>query len=442
MPFALWGITNALLAPPKRHTRCTRRFVLEQPQQKAPIASPEAVEQARNTDIVAVAEHLGLELETRGAATWALCPFHDERTASFSLNSERGLYKCFGCGAGGDVIKLWRELRPDATFPEAVAGICAVGGGAAPREKPAAPSPEETASDVEAMRRAVAAAAAFYAAQLAERGGGAGGARQYLARRGIRAATAAKFGVGFSPPGGDRSALLAGARGKFDRDDLAAAGVLYPRRDPADRRVWDRFAGKLVLPIRDASGACCGFGSRHVDEASARGPKYVNSPATPLFLKRACLFGLDVAKRAIADRDEAIIVEGYFDVLALHDVGVEHVVASLGVGISPEQLERAARFSPSRRVVLCLDGDAAGAAAVRRLCEQVLPKLSRDAGVDACVAFMPGGAKDASDFIAGRRAAGADDAAIADEIRAVADDATPWLEHETCVVDGGPGDAP
>ena len=197
-----------------------------------------------------------------------------------------------------------------------------------------------------------------------------------------------------------------------------------------------------MLPIRDASGACCGFGSRHVDEASARGPKYVNSPATPLFLKRACLFGLDVAKRAIADRDEAIIVEGYFDVLALHDVGVEHVVASLGVGISPEQLERAARFSPSRRVVLCLDGDAAGAAAVRRLCEQVLPKLSRDAGVDACVAFMPGGAKDASDFIAGRRAAGADDAAIADEIRAVADDATPWLEHETCVVDGGPGDAP
>ncbi|KAH8054604.1 RNA polymerase [Aureococcus anophagefferens] len=380
------------------------------------MASPEAVEQARNTDIVAVAEHLGLELETRGAATWALCPFHDERTASFSLNSERGLYKCFGCGAGGDVIKLWRELRPDATFPEAVAGICA------------------------AMRRAVAAAAAFYAAQLAERA--AARRRAPVPRAAASAAAAAKFGVGFSPPGGDRSALLAGARGKFDRDDLAAAGVLYPRRDPADRRVWDRFAGKLVLPIRDASGACCGFGSRHVDEASARGPKYVNSPATPLFLKRACLFGLDVAKRAIADRDEAIIVEGYFDVLALHDVGVEHVVASLGVGISPEQLERAARFSPSRRVVLCLDGDAAGAAAVRRLCEQVLPKLSRDAGVDACVAFMPGGAEDASDFIAGRRAAGADDAAIADEIRAVADDATPWLEHETCVVDGGPGDAP
>ena len=227
------------------------------------------------------------------------------------------------------------------------------------------------------------------------------------------------------------------------RDDLEAAGVLYPRRDARDARVWDRFAGKLVLPIRDASGAPLGFGSRSVaapppaDAAVTQkpaGPKYVNSPATPLFLKRACLFGLDVAKGAIADRDEAVIVEGYFDVLALHDVGVKNVVASLGVGISPEQLERAARFSPSRRVVLALDGDAAGTAAVRRLCDQVLPKLSDEAGVDASVAFMPGEFKDAADFIAHMRATGVDDAAIADQIHDIADNATPWLEHETCLV--------
>jgi len=136
---------------------------------------------------------------------------------------------------------------------------------------------------------------------------------------------------------------------------------------------------------------------------------------------------LDAARDAIAERDEAILVEGYFDVLALHDVGVRNVVGVMGVGVVTEQLELAARFSPSRRVVLALDADAAGAAAVKRLCEDVFPELAEAAGVDAHVAAFSD-AKDAADFVADRRGRGHVDGAIADEARKLFDAATPWAD--------------
>ena len=212
-----------------------------------------------------------------------------------------------------------------------------------------------------------------------------------------------------------------------------AAGVLYQ-----DGRA--RFGSKITFPIRDACGDTLGFGSRALKIEKDQA-KYVNSPSSAVFSKGACLFGLDVAKDSIHATDEALLVEGYFDVLALHDAGCANAVGVLGVGVTPRQLETAARFSPSRRVVLALDADAAGDAAVRRLCDDVLPTLADESGVDVVVMRWPDGAKDAADFVEGRRLRGETDAAIASAVRDLCAAATAWNDVDVCDIPINEADA-
>ena len=382
-------------------------------------ANPQDVETARSADIVAVAESFGIDVNSRNKAC---CPFHDERTPSFTLNPDKGLYKCFGCGAGGDVIKLYRELA-NATFAEAVAALITED---RPKTRRVAEKPEVDASERIQLKQANAVAQEVYAEALRHQT--SGGARQYLRKRGISARTAAAFGLGFARPGTARSLTK-----DIDKEAFVAAGVLYQ-----DGRA--RFREKITFPIRDACGDTLGFGSRALkirkDEA-----KYVNSPASAVFSKGSCLFGLDVAKDAIKSTDEALLVEGYFDVLALHDAGCANAVGVLGVGVTPRQLETAARFSPSRRVVLALDADAAGDAAVRRLCDDVLPTLADESGVDVVVMRWPDGAKDAADFVEGRRLRGETDAAIASAVRDLCAAATAWNDVDVCDIPINEADA-
>ena len=382
-------------------------------------ANPQDVETARSADIVAVAESFGIDVNSRNKAC---CPFHDERTPSFTLNPDKGLYKCFGCGAGGDVIKLYRELA-NATFAEAVEALVKED---RPKTRRVAEVKEVDASERIQLKQANAVAQEVYAEALRHQT--SGGARQYLRKRGINPKTAAAFGLGFARPGTARSLTK-----DIDRSAFVAAGVLYQ-----DGRA--RFGSKLTFPIRDACGDTLGFGSRALkirkDEA-----KYVNSPASAVFSKGSCLFGLDVAKDAIKSTDEALLVEGYFDVLALHDAGCANAVGVLGVGVTPRQLETAARFSPSRRVVLALDADAAGDAAVRRLCDDVLPTLADESGVDVVVMRWPDGAKDAADFVEGRRLRGETDAAIASAVRDLCAAATAWNDVDVCDIPINEADA-
>jgi len=374
-------------------------------------ATEQEIEAASNADIVAVAESLGVDVNGRNKAC---CPFHDERTPSFTLTPEKGLYYCFGCGAGGGVIKLYRELK-NATFGVAVAALVEMPASDEPRRVNR--MPQVDATERGRLKRANAVAQRVYADALADPP--CGGARQYLAKRGVRAQTAAAFGLGFA-----RSGTTRGLTKTVERSDFVDAGVLYD-----DGRA--RFGGKLVFPIRDASSDTLGFGSRALKVAPDQA-KYVNSPGTAVFSKGACLFGLDVAKTAIQKSDEALLVEGYFDVLALHDCGAANAVGVLGVGVTPLQLETAARFSPSRRVVLALDADAAGDAAVRRLCNDVLPTLAAQAGVDVVVMRWPDGCKDAADFVEGRRRAGDSDAAVARAVRDLCAAATAW--NDACAI--------
>ena len=382
-------------------------------------ATQQDIDAARSADIVAVAESFGIDVNSRNKAC---CPFHDERTPSFTLTPDKGLYKCFGCGAGGDVIKLYRELA-NATFSEAVAALIKED---RPKTRRVVEVKEVDASERIQLKQANAVAQEVYAEALRHQT--SGGARQYLRKRGIHAKTAAAFGLGFARPGTARSLTK-----DLEKSAFVAAGVLYQ-----DGRA--RFREKLTFPIRDACGDTLGFGSRALviktDEA-----KYVNSPSSSIFSKGACLFGLDVAKDAIHATDEALLVEGYFDVLALHDAGCANAVGVLGVGVTPRQLETAARFSPSRRVVLALDADAAGDAAVRRLCDDVLPTLADESGVDVVVMRWPDGAKDAADFVEGRRLRGETDAAIAQTVRDLCAAATAWNDVDVCDIPINEADA-
>ena len=250
--------------------------------QSARSANPQDVETARSADIVAVAESFGIDVNSRNKAC---CPFHDERTPSFTLNPDKGLYKCFGCGAGGDVIKLYRELA-NATFAEAVEALVKED---RPKTRRVAEVKEVDASERITLKQANAVAQEIYAEALRHQT--SGGARQYLRKRGINAKTAAAFGLGFARPGTARSLTK-----DIDKEAFVAAGVLYQ-----DGRA--RFGSKITFPIRDACGDTLGFGSRALkikkDEA-----KYVNSPASAVFSKGSCLFGLDVAKDAIHATDE------------------------------------------------------------------------------------------------------------------------------------------
>ncbi|WP_406245448.1 DNA primase [Microbacterium sp. M] len=289
-----------------------------------------------------------------------LCPFHDEKSPSFHVRPQVGYYHCFGCGASGDVYSFLREMD-HVSFTEAVERLAGrVGyslhyedGGAAP----------ET-SGRSRLYAANTAAAEFFRAQLLTADAETG--RRFLGERGFDAGAAAHFGVGFAPRGWDGLLKAMTAQG-FSREELLAAGLL----SQGQRGVYDRFRGRLVWPIRDVTGQTIGFGARKLFDDD-QGPKYLNTPETPIYKKAQVLYGLDLAKRDISRGDprRVVVVEGYTDVMACHLAGLTTAIATCGTAFGTDHIKVLRRVmgddSGAGEVVFTFDGDEAGQKAALR----------------------------------------------------------------------------
>jgi DNA primase len=287
-----------------------------------------------------------------GARWTGRCPFHEERTPSFSVNPERKLFHCFGCGKGGDLIAFLRETE-GVDFAEAVEWLGERTGVVLEYEE-SSPRAEAHRRRRDRLFEVLEAAAAFYSRYLWE-AAKAEPVRAYLSERGLGEEICKAFRLGLSP---DARTLPAKARERgFAQEELVAAGLV-------NRRGNDYFAGRLLFALRDPRGRVVGFGARRMSESDPIPAKYVNSPEGDLFHKSSLVYGLDQARAAIAKEDRAVVVEGYTDVLALHQAGLETAVASMGTALTSGQLKELRRLTG--RLYLCFDADAAGEAATLR----------------------------------------------------------------------------
>jgi DNA primase len=287
-----------------------------------------------------------------GARWTGRCPFHEERTPSFSVNAERKLFHCFGCGKGGDLIAFVRETE-GLDFAEAVEWLADRSGVALEYEE-GSPGAEASRRRRDRLFEVLEAAAQYYSRYLWE-SATAEPVRAYLADRGLGEEVCKQFRLGLSPDG---QTLPAKARERgFTQAELTAAGLV-------NRRGNDYFAGRLVFALRDPRGRVVGFGARRLADSDPIRAKYVNSPESELFHKASLVYGLDQARAAIAKEDRAAVVEGYTDVLALHQAGMATAVASMGTALTPAQLKELRRLTG--RIYLCFDADAAGEAATLR----------------------------------------------------------------------------
>ncbi len=291
----------------------------------------------------------------------ACCPFHNEKSPSFTVNDQKGFYHCFGCGAHGDVIR-WMTDQRGLSFMDAVKELASEAGMEVPAPDPRAAQQAEQRSG---LHEVMAAAQAWFVSSLA----GAEGekARSYLATRGFNARTVERFGFGYAPEG--RQSLKA-ALSQFPEEMLVEAGlrILVDEREP-----YDRFRGRLMLPIEDARGRVIAFGGRILDAQKTDAPKYLNSPDTPLFDKGRTLYNLHRAGPASRQTGRLVVVEGYMDVIALAAAGIEDAVAPLGTALTERQIEMLWRLVEVP--VLCFDGDAAGQRAAMRAITRALPLL-------------------------------------------------------------------
>ncbi|WP_136052495.1 DNA primase [Microbacterium sp. K36] len=289
-----------------------------------------------------------------------LCPFHDEKSPSFHVRQQVGYYHCFGCGESGDVYSFLRAMD-HVSFTEAVERLAGRIGYTLHYED-GGPAPETSGRS--RLYAANTAAAEFFRSQLLSPDAEA--ARRFLGERGFDAGAAAHFGVGFAPRGWDGMLKALTAQG-FTREELSTAGLV----STGQRGVYDRFRGRLVWPIRDVSGQTIGFGARKLFDDD-QGPKYLNTPETPIYKKAQVLYGLDLAKRDIARGDprRVVVVEGYTDVMACHLAGLTTAVATCGTAFGSEHIKVLRRVmgddNASGEVVFTFDGDEAGQKAALR----------------------------------------------------------------------------
>ncbi|MCJ7422323.1 DNA primase [Sphingomicrobium astaxanthinifaciens] len=318
----------------------------------------------------------------------ACCPFHDEKTPSFYVNDQKGFYHCFGCGAHGDAISYLVDGR-GMGFMDAVKELAAKAGMEVPAPDPRA---QQRAERRAGLVDVTEAAADWYEEQLAGIEGA--GARAYLDKRGLSAAIIKRFRLGFAP---DDRGRLKRALDRFGVPKLVESGMLINPED-GNREPYDRFRGRLMIPIRDPRGRVIAFGGRILGDGE---PKYLNSPETPLFDKGRQLYNLDRAQAAARKAGRVIVVEGYMDVIGLDAAGIGEAVAPLGTALTEDQLRLLWRLTPAP--ILCFDGDAAGQRAAIRAAERALPLL----GPDHSLSFveLPAG-QDPDDVVrAGGRAA-------------------------------------
>lgn len=289
----------------------------------------------------------------------ACCPFHNEKTPSFTINDDKGFYHCFGCSAHGDAIR-WMTDQLGLTFMDAVKELAQSAG----MEVPAAdPRAAERAERANSLYDVMTAAADWFTERLQSVEGAE--ARAYLEKRGLSLTTIKNFGLGYAP---DSRNKLKTALSQFSDDMLVEAGMLIAIDD---KPTYDRFRGRLMIPIRDARGRVIAFGGRIL---GAGEPKYLNSPETPLFDKGRTLYNLDRASGASRKAGRVIVVEGYMDVIGLAQAGIEETVAPLGTALTEQQITRLWQMADSP--IICFDGDSAGQRAAGRAAERALPSLA------------------------------------------------------------------
>lgn len=300
------------------------------------------------------------KLQKAGHEWKACCPFHNEKSPSFTVSDQKGFYHCFGCGAHGDVIR-WMTDQRGLSFMDAVKELAAEAGMEVPALDPrAAQQAEQRAT----LNDVCEAAQEWFVANLAGEHGAK--ARAYLATRGFNSRTVERFGFGYAPV--DRQAMKA-ALSRFEESLLIEAGL---RIAVDDKAPYDRFRDRLMLPIQDARGRVIGFGGR-ILEVDNKAPKYLNSPDTPLFDKGRTLYNLHRAGPASRQTNRLIVVEGYMDVIALAAAGIEDAVAPMGTALTERQLGLLWRMVDTP--ILCFDGDAAGQRAAMRAITRALPLL-------------------------------------------------------------------
>lgn len=298
---------------------------------------------------------------TRAGREWkACCPFHNEKSPSFTVNDQKGFYHCFGCQAHGDVIR-WMTDQRGLSFMDAIKELAAQAGMEVPR---ADPREAQAAQQRAGLHDVMQAAQDWFVAQLATPAGAA--ARDYLKQRGFNQRTIERFGFGFAPD--DRTALKT-ALVRFEEPMLVEAGLLI---QVDDKPSYDRFRGRLMLPIHDARERVIAFGGRVLENREGVA-KYLNSPDTPLFDKGRTLYNLHRAGPASRRTNRVVVVEGYMDVIALAAAGIEDVVAPMGTALTEQQTELLWRMAD--KPVLCFDGDAAGQRAAMKAVTRALPLL-------------------------------------------------------------------
>jgi DNA primase len=309
-----------------------------------------------------------VRLTRRGREHLGLCPFHKEKTPSFTVNEDKGFYHCFGCGAHGSVIDFVMQIE-GLSFPEAVERLAGEAGLPVPTSTPAERAAEQRRQTlIEVMEMACK----HFERTLRLPEGRA--AMEYLTGRGLKPDTIARFRLGFAL---DAKSALKGALGRAGVAEglMIEAGLLIQPEEEG-RATYDRFRGRVMFPISDRRGRIIAFGGRVLGDGD---PKYLNSPETPLFHKGATLYALALASSEARARGTIIVTEGYMDVIALHQAGFPHAVAPLGTALTESQIQLLWRFA--REPVLCFDGDAAGGRAAVRAAERALPFLKPGYGL-------------------------------------------------------------
>ena len=346
------------------------------------------VQEIKNkADIVDLISEI-IPVKRSGSSYLALCPFHNDSKPSMHISSSKGIYKCFACGAGGDLFKFWSEYY-QKDFKETLRDLAEKYGVDLPQYNPQ----EKQEKNLQLKLHNLAAE--FYHQKLLL-DNHAHKAREYLKQRALSTQTIAKFKLGYAVSTRDeKNLLIKHLKSKLPElkdEDLLEAGLAYKKDD---KPIIDRFRSRLMIPIFDEQSRCIAFGARTLDDEF--GPKYINSPETNIYTKGDQLYGIDLAKESIRKKDAAILVEGFFDVISLEQAGFHNVVANQGTALTANQIKKLVKFTTNKKIYLCLDTDEAGQKATDAAAKTIAETLANH-DYELRVIKVPGG-KDADEYI-------------------------------------------